>query len=92
MVSCEETALVPENNYSANEIFASTEAFNATKTTLNGNNNVVWSEEDQVIAFTKTNRASKYQIQYIGRAMETKTIMVLKSLTLDIMAIKMNRL
>lgn len=68
LISCEEAALVPENNYLPDEFFASTEAYNATKTALDGNNNVVWSEGDQVIAFTKSTRVSRFQIQekYIG--------------------------
>ena len=68
LLSCEQAVLVPENEPAAAEFYASIEAFNLTKTSMDENNSVLWSEGDQVLAFAKNTRASKYQIkeQYIG--------------------------
>ena len=45
------------------ELFASIEQIGGTKTTLNENNNVLWLEGDQVIAFMKTTSGSRYEIK-----------------------------
>ena len=53
------------------EIYASMEAIDATKTSMDQNKDVLWSEGDQIMAFLKTTLGAKYQIkeQYIGTSM-----------------------
>ncbi|MBR5855997.1 MAG: hypothetical protein IKY70_01830 [Bacteroidales bacterium] len=50
------------------DIFASIESFGVTKTIMDDNNNVLWSDEDQIVAFMKTTLGSRYQImeQFVG--------------------------
>ncbi|MBO5920270.1 MAG: leucine-rich repeat protein [Bacteroidales bacterium] len=50
------------------ELFGKIESMDATRTSMDENNNVLWSEEDQIIAFMKTTLGVKYQIkeQYVG--------------------------
>ena len=49
-------------------LYASIESIGATKTAMDENYNVLWSENDELIAFMKTTLGVKYQIkeQYVG--------------------------
>ena len=67
IVACQKT----EENFEqsdAHELHASIEADGASKTVLDENNNVRWSEGDQIIAFMNTSLGLKYQLKdtYIG--------------------------
>lgn len=67
IVACQKT----EENFEqsdAHELHASIEADGASKTVLDENNNVRWSEGDQIVAFMKTSLGLKYQLKdsYIG--------------------------
>ena len=68
MVSCETNELIPEYMPTDDELYASIESVDATKTMMDANNNVLWSENDQLVAFMKTTLGVKYQIkeQYVG--------------------------
>ena len=49
-------------------LFASIEPVDPTKTSMDDNNNILWSEGDQLIAFMKTSLGLRYKIkdQYVG--------------------------
>ena len=68
MASCQMTELVPEYMPADDELYASIESLESTKTVMDENNNVLWSEEDQLVAFMGTTLGIKYQIkeQYVG--------------------------
>lgn len=68
MVSCQINGLAPEYVHADDDLYASIEPVNATKTVMDENNNVLWSEEDQLVAFMGTTLGIKYQIkeQYVG--------------------------
>lgn len=67
-VSCQKQELSPSSEVNGNDLYASIEAMNSTRTSMDQNNNVIWSEGDELIAFMKTTLSSRYQIkeQYIG--------------------------
>ena len=50
-------------------LYATIEETDATKTYMDSNNNIRWSEGDQVIAFMKTSLGLRYQIkdEYVGK-------------------------
>lgn len=52
-----------------NDIYARIECDIATKTIMDADNNIRWSEGDQVVAFMKSSLALKYQIKsnYVGK-------------------------
>ncbi|MBR5855710.1 MAG: hypothetical protein IKY70_00345, partial [Bacteroidales bacterium] len=52
-------------------IYAVVEALDGTKTTMDNNNNVLWSDGDQIVAFMKTTSGSRYQI--MDQFVETTT-------------------
>lgn len=67
IIACQKT----EENFeqsNAHELHASIEADGASKTVLDENNNIRWSEGDQIVAFMKTSLGLKYQLKdsYIG--------------------------
>ena len=68
MVSCMETELSPVMSESGDDFYASIESVGATRTAMDENNNVLWSEEDQLVIFRKTTLGDRYQIkeQYVG--------------------------
>ena len=68
MVSCQKVQLQHENVADGYDLFASVEQFDATKTSMDQYNNVLWSADDQLVAFMKTTLGIKYQIkeQYVG--------------------------
>lgn len=68
MASCQMTELVPEHMPADDELYASIESLESTRTVMDENNNVLWSEEDQLVAFMGTTLGIKYQIkeQYVG--------------------------
>lgn len=68
MASCQTNELTPDFEPADDTLYASMEAINATKTVMDENNNVLWSEGDQLVAFMKTTLGVKYQIkeQYVG--------------------------
>lgn len=68
IVSCQTKDIVPEYMPADDDLCASIESINATKTVMDENNNVLWSEDDQLVAFMKTTLGVKYQIkeQYVG--------------------------
>ena len=63
MLSCQEQELIPENVLGPDKLYASIEQVNATRTSMDENNNVLWSEGDQLVAFMKTSLPSKFLIQ-----------------------------
>ena len=65
--ACQEE-LAPEFQSDNNVLYASMESIDATRTSMDESNNILWSEEDQIIAFMKTTLGAKYQIkeQYVG--------------------------
>ena len=67
LASCQEE-LSPEFQSGNNVLYASMESIDATRTSMDESNNILWSEEDQIIAFMKTTLGTKYQIkeQYVG--------------------------
>lgn len=62
LCSCIKEMAVPEQNVPTAEIIASIESLAATKTTLDENNNILWSAEDQLIAFLKSTDGARYKI------------------------------
>ena len=68
MVSCQINELAPEYVHADEDLYASIESVDATKTVMDENNNILWSEEDQLVAFMKTTLGVKYQIkeQFVG--------------------------
>lgn len=68
MFSCQEVELIQPQGCSDADIYATIESVCATRTSMDQNNNVLWSEGDQIIAFMQTTLGSKYQIkeQYVG--------------------------
>ena len=68
MLSCQVNELAPEYVPAEDDLYASIESIGATKTVMDENNNVLWSEEDQLVAFMGTTLGTKYQIkeQYVG--------------------------
>lgn len=68
IIACQEHELVPESVSEGNDLYASVESVDATRTSMDQSNNVLWSEGDQLVAFMKTTLGIKYQIkeQYIG--------------------------
>ena len=59
---------MPEIQSDNNDLYTSMESIDATKTSMDEYNNVLWSENDQIVAFMKTTLGIKYQVkeQYIG--------------------------
>ena len=57
------------SNESDNILSAKIEQAEATKTILAENNNVLWSENDQIVAFMKSSYGQKYQIMpsFVGQ-------------------------
>ena len=57
-----------EPTVSDNELYASIESVDATKTSMDQNNNVLWSEGDEIIGFMKSTLGIRYQLEdeYIG--------------------------
>ncbi len=62
LFSCIKVDIIQEPNIATNKLHASTEIFIATKTSMDENNNVLWSEGDQLAAFMKSSLISKYQV------------------------------
>ena len=60
--ACQEPDLLPKDELSGDYIYASVESVNATKTSMDQNNNVLWSEGDQLVAFMKTTLPSRFQV------------------------------
>ena len=67
-VSCQEAELTPGINMEDDCLYGTMESMDATKTSMDENNNVLWSEGDQLVAFMKTTLGRKYQIkeEYVG--------------------------
>ena len=67
-VSCQVTELTPVRDMTDDCLYGTMESMNATKTSMDENNNILWSEGDQLVAFMKTTLGRKYQIQeeYVG--------------------------
>lgn len=66
-VSCVEEISSPE--MVSSELYAQIEHEDQTRTMMDENNNIRWSEGDQILAFMKTSLGLKYQIkdEYIGK-------------------------
>ena len=68
MFSCQ--SLEPVNEFIAEdeELFASMEMVSDTKTVMDEYNNVLWSEDDQIVAFMRSTLGLRYMIkeQYVG--------------------------
>ena len=67
LVACQKNEVAASAADSA--LYATIEETDATKTYMDSNNNIRWSEGDQVIAFMKTSLGLRYQIkdEYIGK-------------------------
>lgn len=67
-VSCQVTELAPVIDMADDCLYGSMESMNATKTSMDEYNNILWSEGDQLVAFMKTTLGRKYQIkeEYVG--------------------------
>lgn len=66
-VSCVEEISSPE--MVSSELYAQIEHEDQTRTMMDENNNIRWSEGDQILAFMKTSLGLKYQIkdEYVGK-------------------------
>lgn len=66
--SCKKLEIVQDSVSEVAELFASMEQIDRTKTVLDDNNNVLWSEDDQLVAFMRTTLGLKYKIkeEYVG--------------------------
>lgn len=66
--ACQEEELSPEFRTDSNVLYSCMESIDATRTSMDEYNNVLWSENDQLVAFMKTTLGIKYQIkeQYVG--------------------------
>ena len=62
-VSCQETEFTPVTDVEDDCLYCTMESISATKTSMDENNNVLWSEGDQLVAFMKSSLGSKYQIK-----------------------------
>ena len=53
---------------SSTDLFSTMESMVVARTSMDANNNVLWSEKDQIVAFMRTTLGVKYQIkeQYVG--------------------------
>ena len=67
-VSCQEAELTPVINMEDDCLYGTMESMDTTKTSMDENNNILWSEGDQLVAFMKTTLGRKYQIkeEYVG--------------------------
>ena len=68
IVSCQINELASEHVPADDNLYASIEPVNTTKTVMDENNNVLWSDGDKLVAFMKTTLGVKYQImeQFVG--------------------------
>ena len=68
VAACQINELVLEIQSDNDFLYTSMESIDATKTSMDEYNNVLWSENDQLIAFMETTLGIKYQIkeQYVG--------------------------
>ena len=68
IVSCQINELASEHGPADDNLYASIEPVNMTKTVMDENNNVLWSDGDKLVAFMKTTLGVKYQImeQFVG--------------------------
>ena len=68
IVSCQINELASEHVPADDNLYASIEPVNTTKTVMDDNNNVLWSDGDKLVAFMKTTLGVKYQImeQFVG--------------------------
>ena len=66
--SCQEHEFLHESSPIDTDLYASIESINVTKTALDVNRNVLWSEGDCVVAFMRTTLGQRYQIkeEYVG--------------------------
>ena len=68
LAACQKNETPSTSNEGAT-LYATIEETAATKTYMDANNNIRWSEGDQVVAFMKTSLGLKYQIrnEYVGK-------------------------
>ena len=68
LLGCQKNEIY-EPSSSSVDLHATIEDQTFTKTYMDENNNIRWSEEDQVVAFMKTSLGLRYQIknEYIGK-------------------------
>ena len=68
LFSCKKLEVVQDSVSEVAELFASMEQIDRTKTVLDDNNNVLWSEDDQLVTFMRTTLGLKYKIkeEYVG--------------------------
>ena len=67
-IACQEMDSAMEPAVSGNELYASIESVDATKTSMDQFNNILWSEGDEIIGFMQTTLGTKYLLddEYIG--------------------------
>lgn len=68
--SCQREEIFQTDEFSTTDLHGAIESINVTKTSMDENNNVLWSMGDQLVAFMRTTLAAKYQVkeQYVGSA------------------------
>lgn len=64
IVACQDTMTGTNEKVdsSVSQVYASVEYFTDTKTNLDMNNNIIWSPDDELVAFMKTTLPSRYKI------------------------------
>ena len=62
MFSCQSIDVLTESMSAGDELFASMEMINGTKTCMDENNNVLWSADDQLVAFRFCNKKVDYRL------------------------------
>ena len=67
LASCQVNEIIEQRDI--DEIYARIECDVETKTNMDADNNIRWSEGDQVVAFLKSSLGLKYQIEsnYVGK-------------------------
>ena len=69
LAGCQIQDLHPEYQFNDSDIYASVETPSGTRTVMDEFNNVLWSADDQIVAFMRTSLGLKYQLKdsYIGK-------------------------
>ena len=62
LASCQQEQLPHEGIAGSDKLSATMEQLVMSRTSMDETNNVLWSEDDQIVAFFKTTRGQKYQV------------------------------
>ena len=63
MAACQEVELPVEKVSADADFYSTMEEVSATKTSMDQNNNVIWSEGDQIAIFKNSTQCTKYQVK-----------------------------